>query len=305
MSAVPDDHEFALLLTHDVDRPYKTYQSLYYGLRDREPAQLLELLYGENPFWTFDSLRDLEDDLGVRSAFYFMQERPLTDLPVRRWIDPESWRLFCGRYSLDDPDIVALIRSLAMDEWEIGLQGSYHSYRDRDRLEREKLRLESILDRPVLGGRQHYLNLDEPATWRHQRAVGMRYDATPGSSATFGFGGEYGIRRPFDDEFVVFPLTVMETALPDPGDEFDRAWGVLDDLLDEAVANDAVMNVLWHPRFFTEADFPGHTRLYRRLVEEALERGAWVGPPGRLYEQLEWPSGSSDARPSRREVAGR
>jgi len=305
MSPVPDDHEFALLLTHDVDRPYKTYQSLYYALRDREPAQLVEFLYGEDPFWTFDALRELEDDLGVRSAFYFMNERSLTDLSVGQWFDPESWRLFCGRYAVTDEDIVALVRSLAADDWEIGLHGSYHSYRDRDRLEREKLRLDSILGEPVLGGRQHYLNLDEPATWRHQRAVGLRYDATPGSSATFGFDGGYGIRRPFDDEFVVFPLTVMESALPDPGTEFDRAWAALDELLDEAAANDAVMNVLWHPRFFAESDFPGYTRLYRRLVERALEMGAWVGPPGRLYEWLEWPSAASDARPSRRGVAGR
>ncbi|MFD1647771.1 polysaccharide deacetylase family protein [Haloarchaeobius litoreus] len=305
MSAVPDDHEFALLLTHDVDRPYKTYQSLYYALQNREPKQLLEFLYGENPFWTFDALRDLEDDLGVRSAFYFMDERSLTDLPVWQWFDPESWRLFAGRYSLNDHDIVALIRSLAADDWEIGLHGSYHSYRDRHRLEREKLRLESILDRPVLGGRQHYLNLDEPATWEHQRAVGLRYDGTPGSSTTFGFDGEYGIRRPFDDEFVVFPLTVMETTLPDPDERFDRAWTALEGLLDEAAANDAVMNVLWHPRFFAGEDFPGHVRLYRQLVETALDMGAWVGPPGRLYEQLEWPEATSNARPSRRGVTGR
>lgn len=304
MSAVSDDHEFALLLTHDVDRPYKTYQSLYYAVRDRDPSQLLEPLYGENPFWTFDALCELEDDLGVRSAFYFMDEQPITALPVRRWFDPATWRLFCGRYSVTDEEIVALIRSLAADGWEVGLHGSYHSYRDRHRLEREKLRLESILGGPVLGGRQHYLNLDEPATWRHHRAVGLRYDATPGSSATVGFDGGYGIRRPFDDEFVVFPLTVMETALPDPGEQFDRAWTVLSELLDEAAANDAVMNVLWHPRYFAVDDFPGYTRLYRQLVETALDMGAWVGSPGELYEQLEWPAAASDAKASRRGVAG-
>lgn len=286
MTDVPDGHEFALLLTHDVDRPYKTFQSIFYALRERDAAQLREALHGENPFWTFETIRRLESDLGVRSAFYFMDERSLFDLPAREWLAPRNWPLFCGRYSVSDPDIVGLVRELDAAGWEVGLHGSFHAYRERDRLEREKRRLEAVLGGQVLGGRQHYLNLDEPATWRHLRSLGLRYDASPGSSETVGFDGEYGVRRPFDDEFLVFPLTVMETALPDPGESFDQAWAVLEGLLAEAAANDAVMTVLWHPRFFCESDFPGHRRLYRRLVETALDRGAWVGSPGALYEQL-------------------
>ncbi|WP_435346430.1 polysaccharide deacetylase family protein [Haloarchaeobius sp. HRN-SO-5] len=303
MTVVPEDHEFALLLTHDVDRPYKTYQFPYYALRDRDPGQLWTGLTGKNPFWTFDDLCAVEDELGVRSSFNFLDERHLFDLPVRDWFKPKNWRLFTGRYSLTDPAIVDLIRRLESEDWEVGLHGSYFSYLQRDQLEREKVKLESILEGELLGGRQHYLNIDVPLTWRYQRSVGLKYDTSLGSNKQYGFGGEYGILRPFDDDFVVFPLTVMETALPDPGESFETAWRELDALLDEAAENDAVMSVLWHPRFFAVEDFPGHRRLYRRLVRTALERGAWVGSPGELYKQLEHPSTGRDRVPADRQWA--
>lgn len=37
MRGVPDSHEFVLSLTHDVDRPYKTFQAPYYALINRDP----------------------------------------------------------------------------------------------------------------------------------------------------------------------------------------------------------------------------------------------------------------------------
>ena len=71
---IPGDHAFALCLTHDVDRPYKTYQSVYYALRERDPSHLGDLRPGVNAYWTFDRIRAVETDLGVRSAFYFLDE---------------------------------------------------------------------------------------------------------------------------------------------------------------------------------------------------------------------------------------
>jgi len=89
-----EDHTFALCLTHDVDRPYKTFHSVAYALRDRDPAHLRSLLPTTNTFWTFEEIMDLEADLGVRSAFYFLNEQRLfRDRPPREWISKDSWRL--------------------------------------------------------------------------------------------------------------------------------------------------------------------------------------------------------------------
>ncbi len=293
---IPGENSFALCLTHDVDRPYKTYQSPYYAVRNRSLSHLLDVLPGRNPYWSFDRIRAIEDGLGVRSAFYILDEESLfTDRPRRELLDPKAWSLYTGRYDIEDARIVDLIHELDDGGWEIGLHGSYNSYRDRNRLREQKRRVEAILGRRVAGGRQHHLNLSIPETWEHHAAVGLRYDASLGSATEYGFEHGYGLHRPFDDEFAVFPLTAMEISLPIEGDP-DRAWAAMEDLLVEAEANAAVMTVLWHPRFFC-SDTPNHAPLYRRLIERALERGAWVGPPGELYEQLDHPEPATDPSP--------
>ena len=289
-----DEHDgtFALCLTHDVDRPYKTYQSLYYAVTERDPYHLRTLLPDVNPYWQFEDLMALERDLGVRSAFYFLDEQRLfRDRPPREWLDPEAWRLYAGRYDVASDEIADLIRRLDEGGWEVGLHGSYESYDDRERLRGEKRRIESVLGHELIGGRQHYLNLSRPETWEHQAAVGLRYDATLGSRTDYGFEFGYRPLRPFDDAFVVFPTTIMELTLPDPGERFERAWSECESLLAEAREHDAVMTVLWHPNKFAEREYPGYGRLYRRLIERAQEMGAWIGPPGELYRRLEHPVG--------------
>lgn len=284
--SVAADHTFACCLTHDVDRPFKTYQAAVNLIAERDPSELLDLLPHRNPYWTFEKIRGLEAELGVRSTWYFLDEQYLfRDRPVRELLDSRAWQLYAGRYSLDDPRVQDLIETLDENGWEIGLHGSYESYRDADRLATEKETLESLLGREVAGVRQHYLNLEQPTTWINQRAVGFEYDATLGSTQKCGFQYGYEPLRPFDDEFVVFPVTIMDTLLPDPQTDWETAWNLCEQLLLEARENTAVMSLLWHPRYFSD-DYPGFTRLYRRLIERATELGAWVGPVGDLYESL-------------------
>jgi peptidoglycan/xylan/chitin deacetylase (PgdA/CDA1 family) len=293
LSAALDGHSFALCLTHDVDRVRKTFQTVYYAARERDLSHLRALRPGVEPYWQFDSVMELEDDLGVRSAFYFLDEQSLWDRPVRDWFDPERWKLHAARYDIEDPRVAEVIRTLDRRGWEVGLHGSYDSYRRQDLLADQKAGLERVLGHPVTGGRQHYLNLEVPGTWRRQADVGLSYDASLGASDRYGFDNGYLPLHPFDDAFVVFPLTVMEVALPNPEPEAESAGDVAstaareacDDLLMEARANGAVMTALWHPRYFAD-EFPGYRDCYRYLVERALELGAWVGPPGDLYGRL-------------------
>jgi hypothetical protein len=332
---------FALCLTHDVDRPYKTYQALFYAIGERRPAHLESLLPGVNPYWQFEEVMALEEGLGVRSAFYFLDSSYLLSRPVEELVRPFYWIEKLGGYDLTAPDIARVIRELDDGGWEVGLHGSYGTHQDAERLGQEKRKLEAILGHEARGGRQHYLRLADPPTetWAIHRDLGLSYDASPGSSSEYGFAHGYDLLAPFDDDFRVFPLTLMEVALEnapsassarsDPGadrehpseqDDSDRgddpgersnegdrdgrdrrdgsgsrrgidvetAWRECERLLEEAAANEAVMTVLWHPRYFSTADFPGYRELYRRLIERALSMDAWVGPPGNLYETIEF-----------------
>jgi len=279
------EYEFALCLTHDVDRPFKTpFHALYYTLRDRDTRHLDTLVSKTNPYWQFDDLIAIEESLGVRSALYFLSAQSLRELAVEGLLDPATYVELLGRYDVRTPAITNLIRTLDAGGWEVGLHGSYHSPTNRDRLRQEKSRIESVLGDEIRGGRQHYLHLSVPETWHHHRDIGLTYDCSLGSTTEYGFQYGYDVRRPFDDEFVVFPLTVMDQTLPDPETEFEETLTAVESLLDEAAANDAVMTALWHPRLFSDSDFPGHRRLYRTFVQSGLDRGAWVGPPGDYYE---------------------
>lgn len=283
MSDGPTQAPFALCLSHDVDRVRQTFQPLYYALTERNFSHLRSLLAPGNSYWQFDDIMALEDDLGVRSSFYFLDEKWLFgDKPPWEWLHVDAWKRYTGRYDVDSPAVADVMRRLDDGGWEVGLHGSYDSYTEPDRLEREKARIEAVLDHPVSGTRQHYLNLDVPETWRHHRRIGLAYDASLGSRDAVGFQHGYEPFRPFGDDFVVFPLTAMEVALV--GDRgVEAAWVECERLLDEAESNGAVMTVLWHQRYFSEREFPGYRGLYRRLIEAALDRGAWVGPLGEYY----------------------
>jgi len=281
-----EDYEFALCLTHDVDRVYQTYQPFYYGIRNQNLRRIQDIWSDKNPYWQFEDIMKLEDDLGVRSSFYFLNEQHLfSDRPFRELFSPKAWKLYIGRYDIESKDIRDIIQELDLGGWEVGLHGSYNSYDNLDILRNEKVTLEKLSKSSIIGGRQHYLNRNTPETWEIQRSIGLKYDSSLGSSETFGFQHGYLPLYPFNDNFIVFPLTLMETTVM-RGRDYQNAKKICFDLLDEAQSNDAIMTVLWHPRFFCEDVYPGYKSLYIELIEEALNMGAWVGDCRSCYEKL-------------------
>ncbi len=281
------EYDFTLCLTHDVDRVHKTYQGPYYAYKQRSPHHLTHYVTGERPYWQFDTIMELEDELGVRSSFYFLNEKHLIrDKPPREWVNPENWKLFAGRYDVTDDELGDVIRTLDRGGWEVGLHGSYESFTDRSRLRYEKNTLERVLGDTIVGGRQHYLNLERPETWTHHREIGLKYDTSLGSSTECGFDYGYDVIRPFDDEFVVFPTTIMDVALMNAHETVDGAWAECERLLERAREQGAVMTVLWHPRVFNECDFPGYAEIYERLIQRAHEMHAWIGPVDAAYANL-------------------
>jgi len=282
-----DDHEFALCLTHDVDRPYKTFQIPYYALKKRDPSHLKSLVNSDQPYWQFEEIMRLEKELGVRSSFYFLNEKCLfRDKGLSEWGKPKNWKLFTGRYDIASEAVVDIIQTLDEGGWEVGLHGSYDSYDEPERLHYEKETLEDIVGHNVIGGRQHYLNLKQPETWKHHREIGLLYDSSLGLSTDYGFQYGYQPIRPFNDEFVVFPLTLMECTLKNVSTNLERAKKECHRLLEEAQEQNAVMTILWHPRFFNPSEFRGYRELYVDLVTTAKEMAAWIGPCRDCYKLI-------------------
>lgn len=290
-------YKFAVCLSHDVDRIYKTHQYIYEGVTQLRPSQLAGLVSTTNPYWTFPQLMELEANLGVRSSIHILDEIPLSERRTSEWFSKRGWQLFGGRYDIEDEQVASILRVLDRFGWEIALHGSYTSSENPDRFLHEKERIEGIIDSEIIGNRQHYWRLKRPDTWRHLRDAGIKYDASLGSSTEIDFQHGYELIRPFDDEFVVFPWTLMDGALMQSGETFEECLEAGIDIVEETSDNNAVLVLDWHGGApFNEDERPGWSRIYAHLIREALDRGAWVGSPREFYEAIPQPGGTiSDA----------
>jgi len=273
---------FTICLTHDVDRIRKTFQYLTHDIRKANFGKFRTFLKGTRPYWQFHRIMEIEESYGVRSTFFFLQES-ISFEPL----NPSNWKLSLGRYSLREPEVKNIIRELDAGNWEIGLHGSYNSYKNIDLLRNEKSLLEDVLGKPVNGIRQHYLNLNIPDTWRLQSEVGFKYDASFGKKQDIGYRDN--LYNPFIDDTsgtYVIPLALMECYLftkaeNDPA----KAWLLTKQLMDEAKRNNAVFTVLWHQRMFNETEFPWYAEIYRWIIEEGKEQGAEFVTCGELWKK--------------------
>lgn len=268
----PGRAPFALVLTHDVDRVRKTYQYVSHLRTPRGWRQLGSLFAGGRPYWNFDRILRLEQSFGVKSSFYFLQESRHF-----RYSSPREWAVSLGKYRFDDEQVASVIQTLDQRGWEVGLHGSFESFRNEELLRKEKRDLEDVLGREVEGIRQHYLNLIIPKTWQHQANVGFRYDSSLGFRDRVGYGGlpKFPL-SPFRDTFLVLPLTVMDGALFQSERTEEKACDVLRGVLKDAIASHALVVVLWHQRFLNPREFPVEYNTYRFLLEFATQHRAWI-----------------------------
>ncbi len=275
-----------LALTHDVDRTKKSYQYVSGFLKAISKGDISNALYhmkrpkDKEPYWNIYDIAALEDSYGLKSTF-FMLDETIRFNPLK----PKTFVLAYGRYDPFEPKIQEAIRYLDSKGWEIGVHGSYLSYNNKELLGREKARLESIVGHPIVGTRQHHLNLDEN-TWKIQEELGFIYDST------WGFNNDIGIKEgkimpfyPNNNKFVVFPLTVMDVCFMN----IENRWEKFHKVLDEIEEKGAIMVVNYHHRVYDEREYPGYKSSYIRIIETALKRNAKIGPMIDFYKELQVP----------------
>jgi len=285
----PEGKRFAICLTHDVDELHKTYQYVTNLIRNikkgdimglkREFLSFLRKIRGEEPYWTFENIMKLEQKLGVKSTFFFLNEQGKV-----RLLDRSTWRHYGRRYDITDKNVAEMIRTLHSEGWEIGLHGSFYSYKDLNKLREEKEMLESILGAKVEGIRQHNLNLEIPQTWQIHEKLGFEYDSTLGFNDRVGF--RWGICYPFhpvDGEgrplkLLEIPLAIEDIALF----RYDNPWAVCMKMIEEVERKGGVLTVLWHHSVFNELEFPGWAEIYEKLIRVCKEKGAWISTAGEI-----------------------
>jgi len=270
-------------LSHDIDRTLKTYQyftksilSLLNGSMGGVKNQLLSLKE-KDQYWTFEEFIEIENKFNVRSTVFFLNETIKLNI-----INPWSYNLALGRYNINDEKIIAIIKWLDNNGWEIGVHGSYNSYKNLELLLKEKNTIENIVKHPIIGIRQHYLNLNEN-TWQYQKAAGFKYDSSWGSNKLIGFKNDkYLPFHPFNDDFTVIPLVIMDTCFM----KTKNKWEEFERIIKTCETKGSVMVINFHQHIFNKYDFPGFKESYIQLIEKLKLKDAVFMTLSELYSSI-------------------
>lgn len=271
-------------LSHDIDRTRKTYQYFTKPLRALTKLnfkvlknQLLSFRSNKN-YWTFEEIIKIEEENNVKSTYFFLNETIKVN-----FLKLGTYKLALGRYKISDPKIIELIKRLDKEGWEIGVHGSYNSFKDKELLNREKLTLEKIVGHEIIGTRQHYLNLNEN-TWEIQKEIGFKYDSSlgyNGSKTKIGFIDEHLTPFfPFKDEFLVIPLALMDANFMN----IRNRWQEFEKLIDLCIQNDAYLVINFHNHVYNEKEFPGYKTAYKKIIEMCKAKNATFYTMKEIYE---------------------
>lgn len=157
-----------------------------------------------DPYDTFSTLLKIKAELNVDTIFFFS----------------------IGDYTTFDKNIAStninfksLIKSVA-DYAKVGLQPSYFTLKNADKLKKEKLRLEYIINRPVTCSRQHYLRLSLPDTYQNLLDIDLKEDFTMGYEKSAGFRAStctpfyfYDLDFEILTPLKIYPFAVMDITL--------------------------------------------------------------------------------------------
>lgn len=277
--------KFTVCLSHDVDRVKKTFQFISHFFRNlgkREFGSMIyqfKSLFMTSHYWCFEEIMEIERKFDLKSTFFFLNET----YPIHT-LKPSSWKLGLGYYNIFDPKIKKIIMDLDNQGWEIGLHGSYLSFKDIDLLRKEKCDLEGITGHPILGIRQHYLNIDHQ-TWEIQAETGFIYDASYGFTDDIGFKEDrYFPFNPLQGRrFYVVPLALMDSCVMKKKNPVQEALKVVK--IAEEKKTCLVLN--WHQRVFNEKEFPGYKKVYLLLIKECKKRGAHFSTIGEYVSEMD------------------
>ena len=258
------------IISCDVDRPYESYVNSWKNtsrkiggdvIKRKSASMALKTLinytgtktnnYSHDPLNTFNWIMDVNEQAGNRVAFYFLVENTV----------PE----FDATYNIDEPRIRRLMRTIYDRGHEIGLHGSYDTYKNEIRLRRQFDKLKEVMEEEQIiqeevGIRQHYLRWSTPETSPIINQAGLTYDTT------LGYADHAGFRCGTCQEYSMFdlkerrqlkvkerPLIVMECSVLDKNYmnlDIDYASEYIHQLKKETRLVNGNFTLLWHNNYF-------------------------------------------------------
>lgn len=284
----------AAAVSHDVDYPdvVRVLEPLRVVARQRLSGvrAAWDVFTGRRHHWHFDTWLDLERELGIRSAFYFVPRRG--SLLHYAFVRPDPF------YALDSGRIAGVIRGMVDGGWEVGLHASYEAWQSAEMLTRERRAVEAVSERPVAGLRHHYWHLDEAMPHRTLQAhadAGFLYDASVAHNGAMGF--RHGLAWPYHPwnpdvqrriGTIQLPTSWMEEhSFRHWSGDPHEAVSALDEVVDSVVTVGGCLLLDAHEYMVDERLFPGRFVRVRELMTSLARDGRfWMATPSAVA--LHW-----------------
>jgi peptidoglycan/xylan/chitin deacetylase (PgdA/CDA1 family) len=280
----PDNAKFAAWLSHDVDEVKKftikkSAMNLMHKKVGDSVAGLGKSFKGadKDPYWSFARIMDLEKQHGFVSTFFF---GALTSSIRKIRSGKEKVRGLEIAYNIDNKDIQTLIKNINKKGWEVGLHGSYGSFKNYKRLKAEKQVLDKATGVKCKGVRQHYLRWEHPETWQDQEKGGLQYDSTLGYSNSIGFKPGYAFPyRIFSDsdnkplKMVELPLIAPDSGMG-PGSK-NQIEKKVKGLITEVKKNNGLLTLLFHNDRFSSTEVTSSEEFYSKILKHLKSKNVY------------------------------
>lgn len=269
--------EYSLLLTHDVDLPFrynKFIDMLKYSVKDFlfsksimvffktiKEIILVKIKIKKDPIDTFDLLMDIAEDNNVKSYFFFMA-KGLTK--------------YDNRYRLEDEKIYKLIENIQERGHYIGIHPTYNAYDNNIQFKKELKELNKYIKKDIIFGREHYLRFSVPTTWQIWENNNMKWDSTLCYADMVGFRSgicyEYSVFNILDRKKLSLkekPLIVMETTLFEY-QKLSNEEGLtkIKSLIDTVKKYNGEFVILWHNHSFNSYFWSKYQEVYINLFKK-------------------------------------
>ena len=169
--------------------------------------RLLTILnFWQDPFDTYSEILKMKKEFKISTIFFFLVG---------------DYTTFDKNISSSNNKFKSLVKSVA-DYAKVGLHPSYYTHKDAALLKKEKLRLENIINTPVILSRQHYLRLSIPETYQNLIDLDIEEDYTMGYAKRVGFRAStctpfyfYDLDFEIQTPLKLFPFAFMDGTLKD------------------------------------------------------------------------------------------
>jgi peptidoglycan/xylan/chitin deacetylase (PgdA/CDA1 family) len=276
----PNNHKFAICLSHDIDTLYNdkidTILHLGHALRHKnyknaishvKSATLGRFHYRWNNLWNFDKIIEIEKRYDAKSTFFL--------LATRKGADEHNYQI---------RELRSEVEEIVAKGWEVALHGSRAAHNNFNELELEVRHFEDSTGQKLSGYRNHGLHFKTPETWRYLEQVGMLYDASIGYPDMVGFrNGMCHPYYPYDldkERFInvmEIPLVIMEGTLFDYMRlDYETAFRLTKRLIDLVSENRGVITILWHNDSLCSEIAPDRKSFYEHILNYGREKNAWM-----------------------------